>query len=147
MDQGRLVVCHAFDLPYRQRSLNQVPFAVYTIPEVSMVGQTEEELRKAGRSYLAGRAPYKTNPRAQILGDSSGMIKLLFDPDDKRLLGVHIIGEQASEIIHIGQACMYFDGTIDFFINTTFNFPTLSDVYKYAAYDGLQTLDRYLAAR
>ena len=105
-----------------------------------MIGATEQALRKKGQSYAVGRAPYKRNSRAQIVGDTSGMLKLLFDPESRVLLGVHIIGEQASELIHMGQACMYYQGTIDFFAENVFNFPTLSDLYKYAAYDGLSKL-------
>jgi NAD(P) transhydrogenase len=142
MDQARVAVCHAFDLPYKQRVTPHVPFAIYTIPEVSMVGATEQALLADGRPVLAGRAWYRENARAQILGDSAGLIKLVFDPGDKRLLGAHIVGEQASELIHIAQACMHFGGTIDFFIDSTFNFPTLADAYKYAAYDGLGNLQR-----
>jgi NAD(P) transhydrogenase len=90
-----------------------------------------------------GRASYRNNPRGQIMGDTAGLVKLLFSPEDERLLGVHIIGDRASELVHTGQACMYFGGTIDFFIQNVFNFPTLSDIYKYAAYDGLGNLQRY----
>jgi NAD(P) transhydrogenase len=112
-----------------------------------MVGETQESLESEGREWLSGRASYAANARAQILGDSTGLIKLLFDPQDKRLLGAHIVGEQASELIHIAQACMHFGGTIDFFIDSTFNFPSLSDAFKYAAYDGLGQLQRYQNAR
>jgi NAD(P) transhydrogenase len=143
MDQARVAACHAFDIRYKQRVTPHVPFAIYTIPEVSMVGETEASLDAEGRDWLAGRAWYKSNARAQILGDSTGLIKLLFDPQDKRLLGAHIVGEQASELIHIAQACMHFGGTIDFFIDSTFNFPSLAEAYKYAAYDGLGNLERY----
>jgi len=107
-----------------------------------MVGESEDSLSQKGRDYLVGRAFYRSNPRGQIMGDTAGLVKLLFSPEDQKLLGVHIIGERASELIHIGQACMYFDGTLDFFIQNVFNFPTLSDVYKYAAYDGLGNLQR-----
>ena len=142
MDQARVAACHAFDIAYKQRVTPHVPFAVYAIPEVSMVGETEESLQASGRQWLAGRAWYKSNARAQILGDSTGLIKLLFDPQDKRLLGAHLVGEQASELIHIAQACLHFGGTIDFFIDSTFNFPSLAEAYKYAAYDGLGNLQR-----
>jgi len=142
MEEARVAVCHAFGFEYKQRVSGLVPQAVYTIPEVSMVGETEEALTASGQSYLVGRASYRINPRAEILGDTSGLVKLLFDPDDQRVLGVHVVGEQASELIHLGQACMHFGGTLDFFIQTVFNFPTLSDLYKYAAYDGLGRLQR-----
>ncbi len=142
MEQARVAVCQAFGFEYKREVSGLVPQAIYTIPEVSMVGATEQALREEGRPYLAGRASYRINPRAQILGDTTGLVKLLFDPVDQRVLGVHVVGEQASELIHIGQACMHFDGTLDFFIQNVFNFPTLSDLYKYAAYDGLGRLQR-----
>jgi NAD(P) transhydrogenase len=103
-----------------------------------MIGATEEEVRQSGRTYAVGRAHFSTNARGQILGDDLGMMKLVFDRDTLELLGAHIIGERASELIHTAQACMYYKGTIDYFIDNVFNFPTLSDTYKYAAYDGLQ---------
>jgi len=143
MEQARVAVCHAFGFAYKQQVSDLVPYALYTIPEVSTAGATEQTLAGEGRSYLVGRASYRTNPRAQILGDTTGLIKLLFDPESRRVLGVHIIGEQASELIHIGQACMFYEGTLDFFIQNVFNFPTLSDLYKYAAYDGLGKLSRH----
>lgn len=142
MEQGRVAACHAFSLDYKQCVSPLVPYGVYTIPEISVVGESEDSLSQKGQEYLVGRASYGSNPRGQILGDTAGLAKLLFSPEDQKLLGVHIIGERASELIHIGQACMYFDGTIDFFIQNVFNFPTLSDVYKYAAYDGLGNLQR-----
>ena len=147
MEQGRVAACHAFGLEYKQCVSPLVPYGVYTIPEISMVGESEDSLSQKGQSYLVGRASYKNNPRGQIIGDTAGLVKLLFSPEDQRLLGVHIIGERASELIHIGQACMYFDGTLDFFIQNVFNFPTLSDVYKYAAYDGLGNLQSYREGR
>jgi NAD(P) transhydrogenase len=142
MEQGRVAACHAFSLEYKQCVSPLVPYGVYTIPEISMVGESEDSLSQKGQEYLVGRASYGSNPRGQIMGDTAGLVKLLFSSEDQKLLGVHIIGERASELIHIGQACMYFDGTLDFFIQNVFNFPTLSDVYKYAAYDGLGNLQR-----
>jgi NAD(P) transhydrogenase len=143
MEQGRVAACHAFSLEYKQCVSPLVPYGVYTIPEISMVGESEDSLTRKGQKYLVGRSSYRSNPRGQIMGDTAGLVKLLFSPEDQKLLGVHIIGERASELVHIGQACMYFDGTLDFFIQNVFNFPTLSDVYKYAAYDGLGNLQRY----
>jgi NAD(P) transhydrogenase len=96
--------------------------------------------------YLVGRSYYKDNPRGQIIGDMSGMVKLIFSPNDKKLLGVHIIGEQASELIHIGAHVMIADGTIDAFIQAIYNYPTLAGLYKYAAYDGLINLDKMKAS-
>lgn len=142
MEQARVAVCHAFGLEYKQAVSSLVAYGVYTIPEISMVGESEQSLKDRGQDYLVGRAVYRSNPRAQIVGDTSGLLKLLFDPVSQRLLGVHIVGELASELIHIGQACMYFDGTLDFFIQNVFNFPTLSDLYKYAAYDGLGNIQK-----
>ncbi len=147
MEQARVAVCHAFCFEYKKEVSSLIPYGIYTIPEISMVGESEDSLRASGEEYLVGRASYRINPRGQIIGDTSGLVKLLFRPADQRLLGVHIIGEHASELIHIGQACLFYGGTIDFFIQSVFNFPALSDLYKYAAYDGLGNLQRYRAAK
>ena len=143
MEQARVAVCHAFGFAYKRQVSALIPYGLYTIPEVSTVGASEDALRASGAPYLVGRAWFRRNARAQIAGESAGLIKLLFDPDSRRVLGVHIVGERASELIHIGQMCMQFDGTLDVFIENVFNFPTLSDAYKYAAYDGLQALERH----
>ncbi len=119
-----------------------LPLAIYTIPEVSMVGETEETCQQKGISYCVGRAGYGRNARGQIIGDLAGQIKLLFRAPDKTLLGVHIIGEDAAELIHVGLMVMLAGGAIDAFIDAVFNYPTLSDAYKYAAYDGLAALQR-----
>ena len=140
MEQARVAICHAFDLKYKERVSPVLPYGVYTIPEIAMVGETEESAESKGLNYEIGRASFRLNPRGQILGDTEGFIKLIFRPEDQRLLGVSIIGENAAELIHTGMACMYFGGTIDFFIQAVFNYPTISDAYKYAAYDGLQRL-------
>jgi NAD(P) transhydrogenase len=108
---------------------------------------SEDECRGKNIPYLAGRAHYETNPRGQIIGDFSRLIKLVFAPADKKLLGVHIIGEQASELIHIGAHVLAAGETIDAFIQAVYNYPTLSDAYKYAAYDGLGAHNRWLAAQ
>lgn len=142
MEQARVAMCHAFDLRYKTRVSPLLPIAVYTIPEVAMAGETEETCRERGISYCVGRAFYVDNARGQIIGDLAGEIKLLFSPNDQTLLGVHVIGEIASELIHIGQACLQLGGTLDFFIQTVFNYPTLGEAYKYAAYDGLGNLAR-----
>jgi NAD(P) transhydrogenase len=142
MEQARVAVCHAFGFSYKRQVSALIPYGLYTIPEVSMVGASEDELRASGEPYLVGRASFRRNARAQIAGESAGLIKLLFDPDSRRVLGVHVVGERASELIHIGQMCMQFDGALDVFIENVFNFPTLSDAYKYAAYDGLQAIER-----
>jgi NAD(P) transhydrogenase len=127
----------AFDLKYKERLAPFLPLAVYAIPEVSMVGLTEDDCRAKNIGYLVGRAYYEENARGQIIGDMSGMIKLVFSPTDKKLLGAHIIGEQASELIHIASHVMLAGGTIDAFIEAVYNYPTLADSYQYAAYDGL----------
>lgn len=145
MEQARVAMVHAFHLKYKERVSPVLPLAVYTIPEISMVGVSEDECREKAIPYLVGRARYETNPRGQIIGDFSGMIKLIFAPADRRLLGVHIIGELASELIHIGAHVLAADGTIDAFIQAVYNYPTLSDAYKYAAYDGLGAYERWLA--
>jgi NAD(P) transhydrogenase len=137
MEQARVAVSHAFNFTYKEEMSPIVPLAVYAIPEISMVGMTEEECLAKQIPYLTGRGFYSNNPRGQIIGDMSGMIKLIFAPVDKKLLGVHIIGEQASELIHVAAHVMLMDGTIDAFIRAVYNYPTLSDLYKYAAYDGL----------
>jgi NAD(P) transhydrogenase len=142
MEQGRVAMCHAFDLEYKTRVAPLTPFGVYTIPEISMIGATEEELTAAGIVYEAGRARYEDNARGQITGEKDGLLKLLFEVPSKKLLGVHMIGDNATELIHIGLMAMTFDSTIDVFIDSVFNFPTLSETYKYAAYDGLGRLAR-----
>jgi NAD(P) transhydrogenase len=147
MEQARVAVCHAFELKYKTRVSPVLPLAIYTIPEVAMAGETEETCRKSHTAYCVGRAYYSDNARGQIIGDLWGEIKLVFAPDDQRMLGVHVIGENASELIHVGMACMQLGGTLDFFIQTVFNYPTLGEVYKYAAYDGLQNLARLRAGQ
>jgi NAD(P) transhydrogenase len=142
MEQGRVAVCHAFGFAYKTRVSPVTPFGVYTIPEISMVGRTEEELRKEGVDYEVGRARYADNARGQIIGDRDGTLKLLVDAQSHKLLGVHLIGDRATELGHIGQMVMQLGGTIDTFIDSVFNFPTLSEVYKYAAYDALGRLQR-----
>jgi len=146
MEQARVAVCHAFGFAYKRQMSSLIPYGLYTIPEVSMVGESEDTLRAAGAPYLVGRGYLRNNARAQIAGDTAGLIKLLFNPETRRLLGVHIIGDRASELIHVGQMCMQLGGTIDVFIDNVFNFPTLGDAYKYAAYDGLQALERHNAS-
>jgi NAD(P) transhydrogenase len=142
MEQGRVAMCHAFGIPYKTRVSPLTPFGVYTIPEISMVGATEDDLKKSGTAYEVGRAGYADNARGQIIGERDGAMKLLFAVDTKKLLGVHIIGDRATELVHIGQMVMEHDGSIDVFIDSVFNFPTLAEIYKYAAYDGLGRLAR-----
>ncbi len=128
---------HAFNLAYKEQLSPVLPLAIYTIPEISMAGLTEDACIEKKIPYLIGRSYYEQSPRGQIIGDTSGMLKLVFSPDDKKLLGVHLIGEMASELVHLGAHVIADGGTIDVFINSVYNYPTLSDSYKYAAYDGL----------
>ncbi|HSG43426.1 MAG TPA: hypothetical protein VLA72_09760, partial [Anaerolineales bacterium] len=123
-----------------------LPLAVYTIPEISSVGLTEDECRTKNIPYLVGRAYYKNSPRGQIIGDMSGMIKLVFSPEDKKLLGAHIIGEDASELIHIAAHVMHANGALDEFTQPVYNYPTLAELYKYAAHDGLEKLEDWLGS-
>ncbi len=140
MEQGRVAMCHAFDFCYKDRVAALLPYGIYTIPEVSMVGLTEQEAQEKSIDYEVGRSRYSDNPRGKIIGNENGMLKLIFARSDKRLLGVHVIGENASDLVHIGMMTMHFGGTIDAFISSVFNYPTLSDIYKYATYDGLGNL-------
>jgi NAD(P) transhydrogenase len=140
MEQGRVAMCHAFGFPYKQRLASQLPMGIYTIPEISAVGETVESCEIKKISYAVGRAKYANNARGQIIGESTGMLKLVFRPDNKQLLGVQIFGEGATELIHLGMAVLESGGAIDAFIELVFNFPTLSELYKYAAYDGLGNL-------
>ncbi len=139
MEQGRLAVCHAFGV--ETQSIPELfPYGIYAIPELSMVGKTEKQLTEAGIPYECGIAHYKEVARGQLLGDSAGMLKLLIHQDNHQLLGVHAIGTQATELIHIGQAVLTFGGTAEYFINNVFNYPTLAETYKVAAFNGLNKL-------
>ena len=139
MEQGRLSACHAFGVPATSVP-SLFPYGIYSIPEISMVGRTEEELTQEGVPYEVGKAHYREIARGQIIGDSSGLLKLIFHLETHELLGVHIIGEGASELIHIGQAVLSFGGRIEYFVNTVFNYPTLAECYKTAAFDGINRL-------
>ena len=146
MEQARVAMVHAFDLKYKTAVAPIFPLAVYTIPEVAMVGETEESCRDKQIDYCVGRALYRTNARGQISGDLGGELKLVFRYPDKTLLGVHVIGESAAELVHVGLMVLQAGGTIDTFINTVFNYPSLGETYKYAAYDGLGALARRAGA-
>jgi len=139
MEQGRLAACHAFGVS-TQSSPELFPYGIYTIPEISTVGRNEEELTEQGIPYEVGKAQYREIARGQIIGDHTGLLKLIFHLDTHELLGVHIIGEGASELVHIGQAVMAFKGKVEFFINNVFNYPTLAECYKTAAFDGINRL-------
>ena len=139
MEQGRLAACHAFGV--EAKSVPELfPFGIYTIPEISMVGRTEEELTDAGVPYEVGKAQYREIARGQIIGDSTGLLKLIFHLETFELLGVHIIGEGASELVHIGQAVLAYGGPVHYFQDTVFNYPTLAECYKTAAFDGINRL-------
>ena len=139
MEQGRLASCHMFGAPIHAKA-NVIPYGIYTIPEVSMVGATEEQLTESKTPYEVGLARYAELAKGQMLGDEDGLLKLLFDPTSLKLLGVHAIGDRAAEIIHIGQAILSTGGTIEYFRDTVFNYPTLAEAYKVAALDGLNKL-------
>ena len=139
MEQGRLAACHAFGVPAGSMP-EHFPYGIYTIPEISTVGKNEEELTAAGVPYEVGKASYREIARGQIIGDSTGLLKLLFHRETRKLLGVMIIGEGASELVHIGQAVLALGGTIDYFVETVFNYPTLAECYKTAAFDGINRM-------
>ncbi|MGB2636076.1 MAG: Si-specific NAD(P)(+) transhydrogenase [Candidatus Acidiferrum sp.] len=140
MEQARVAVCHAFGLKYKQRVASLLPMGIYTIPEISAAGETEESCKEKGIDYCVGRAHYANNARGHITGDTAGMLKLIFHRADRKLLGASMIGESATELIHIGMMVLDKGLTIDEFIEQVFNYPTLSETYKYAAYDGLGNL-------
>jgi NAD(P) transhydrogenase len=139
MEQGRLASCHLFGAP-AQASQGTLPYGIYTIPEISMVGETELSLTNARIPFEVGIAKYEELAKAQIVGDQTGMLKVLFHPDTRKILGVHAIGESATEIIHIGQAVMALGGTMDYFRETVFNYPTFAEAYKVAGLNGLNKL-------
>ncbi|MEG6507998.1 Si-specific NAD(P)(+) transhydrogenase [Methyloligella sp. 2.7D] len=134
MEQGRLAACHAFDMPAPPPP-EAFPYGIYAVPEISTVGQSEEEVRESGVAYECGVARFRETSRGHIMGVNSGFLKLIFALDSRRLLGAHIIGEGATELIHIGQAVINLKGTVDFFVENTFNYPTLAEAYKIAGLD------------
>jgi len=140
LEQGRLAACHAFGVETNSTPA-LFPYGIYTIPEISYVGKNEEELTQGNVPYEVGKANYREIARGQIIGDSIGMLKLLFHRETRELLGVHIIGESASELVHIGQAVLTFGGKLDYFVNNVFNYPTLAECYKNAAFDGINRLN------
>ncbi len=134
MEQGRIAACHAFGLPIPPAP-KYFPYGIYAVPEISTVGMNEEEVRQRGIGFEVGIARFRETSRGHIMGINSGMMKLIFSLKTRRLLGVHIIGEGATELIHIGQAVLNLKGTLDYFIENTFNYPTLAEAYKVAALD------------
>ncbi len=141
MEQGRIAVSHALNKPVSSNP-SYFPFGIYTIPEISFIGKTEEQLTDEDVAYEVGVAYYREMARGQIRGDTTGRLKLIFHRETLELLGVHIIGEGASELLHIGQAVLILKGKVDYFVDTVFNYPTLAECYKAAAFNGLNKLTR-----
>ncbi len=140
MEQARVAMVHAFGLKYKENLCPILPYGIYTIPEVSMAGETEEALQEKGVPYVVGKSHYRHNARGEIIGERTGLLKLLFARDGMKLLGVHVIGEQATELVHIGVTAMIAEATSELFIKSCYNYPTLSEMYKYAAYDAMGKL-------
>ena len=136
MEQARVAVCHIFDIMKKELS-PVMPTGIYTIPEAGCVGSTEAELTAKAIPFVIGRALYRHNPRGRIIGDQHGMLKLLFHRDTSRLLGVHVVGEQATELVHVGMMAMLGDASLETFSRACFNYPSLGDLYKYAAYEAM----------
>lgn len=151
MEQGRIATCHAFGISMKtgtnaveteHEMPKNFPYGIYTIPEISMIGKTEEELKATVADYIVGRSRYKELARGQIVGDRWGILKLLVDRKTLKLLGVHIVGDNAADLIHIGQAVMAFGGDVTYFINSVFNYPTLAEAYKTAAFNAVNALKK-----
>lgn len=142
MEQGRIAAARAFNDRAASSNPAFYPYGIYTIPEISFIGKTEEQLTGEGVPYEVGMAYYRETARGQIRGDTTGRLKLLFHRDTRKVLGVHIIGEAASELVHVGQAVMILGGTVDYFIDTVFNYPTYVECYKVAAFNGVGRLQR-----
>jgi NAD(P) transhydrogenase len=138
-EQGRRAVHHAFGVPLRT-SIELLPIGIYSIPELSMVGKTEEELTELQVPYECGVARYRETARGKIIGDTSGIMKLLFHAENRKLLGVHVIGERSPDLVHIGQVAIAMGATLDFFVENVFNYPTLAECYKVAALDAYNKL-------
>ncbi|MDR3793240.1 MAG: Si-specific NAD(P)(+) transhydrogenase [Terracidiphilus sp.] len=145
MEQGRIAAARAFNDHATTSNPSFYPYGIYTIPEISFIGKSEEQLTQEDVPYEVGMAYYRETARGQIRGDTTGRLKLIFHRDTRQILGVHIIGEGATELVHIGQAVMILGGTIDYFIDTVFNYPTLAECYKVAAFNGLGRLHKYQA--
>jgi NAD(P) transhydrogenase len=141
MEQGRIAAARAFGKNINSNPASY-PYGIYTIPEISFIGKTEEQLTDEDVPYEVGVSYYREIARGQIRGDTTGRLKIIVHRETKQVLGVHIIGEGASELLHIGQAVMIFGGTVDYFVDTVFNYPTLAECYKAAAFNGLNKLSR-----
>jgi NAD(P) transhydrogenase len=142
MEQARLAMVHAFDLGYKKDVAPILPYGIYTIPEVAMAGESEASLQEKGIDHVVGRASYGRNARGDIIGDRDGFLKLLFAREDMRLLGVHVIGEAATELVHVGLMALLTEATSETFIRACFNYPTLGELYKYATYDAMGARQR-----
>jgi NAD(P) transhydrogenase len=140
MEQGRIAVARMYEDEHVQSNAFAYPYGIYTVPEISFVGKTEEQLTSEDVPYEVGVAYYREIARGQISGDTTGRLKLIFHRDTRTVLGVHIIGEGAAELIHIGQAVMILNGTVDYFVDAVFNYPTLAEAYKAAAFNGINRL-------
>jgi NAD(P) transhydrogenase len=138
MEQARLAMVHAFDLKYKQQAPSLLPYGIYTSPECSMVGETEDSAQRQGIPYVVGRARYRHNARGGIIGDDAGFLKLVYSADEMRLIGAHMIGEQSIELIDIGLLAIQMNATFQAFIDACFNFPSLAELYKYATYDAMK---------
>jgi NAD(P) transhydrogenase len=138
MEQGRQAMRHAFSIPGPVGRTEVLPFAIYSIPEASYIGETEEQLRERGADFVTGRGRYDMNPRGQIIGEPGGLLKLLFEGEKMVLVGAHVVGQGASELIHTGQAYLHGGWTANQIVETLFNYPTLSDLYRHAALEALK---------
>jgi NAD(P) transhydrogenase len=141
MEQGRIAACHAFG-EHAQAPPEFFPYGIYSVPEISTIGMTEEQARERGVPYEVGVAWFRETSRGHIMGIGSGFLKMLFSLETRRLLGVHVVGEGATELIHIGQAVLNLEGTLDYFVENTFNYPTLAEAYKVAALDAFNRMPR-----
>jgi NAD(P) transhydrogenase len=137
-----MAMVNAFDLKYKAGIARHLPIGVWTIPELSMVGETEESMRAKGRPHVVGRCRYQHNPRGALIGERWGLLKLVFSLPDEQLVGVHMIGENSCELIASGLVGMTMGATTATFMDTCFNYPSLSDMYKYATYDAMGNLQR-----
>ena len=146
MEQGRIAACHAFDAPAHDAP-EFFPYGIYSVPEISMIGMSEEQARERGVAYECGVARFRETSRGHIMGIASGFLKMLFALETRRLLGVHIVGEGATELIHIGQAVLNLEGTLDYFVENTFNYPTLAEAYKVAALDAWNRMPKSQPSR
>jgi NAD(P) transhydrogenase len=146
MEQGRIAACHAFDAPVHAAP-EFFPYGIYSVPEISTIGMSEEQARERGIPYECGVARFRETSRGHIMGISSGFMKMLFALETRRLLGVHIVGEGATELIHIGQAVLNLEGTLDYFVENTFNYPTLAEAYKVAALDAWNRMPKTQPSR